>query len=107
MEHVAGIDPVCEDLCAGILDELPSRALVQLRGTSCAFHPCVLLMFSLGKSYRRGALRSRLFAELVNEILRRRFLSIVGRGANELVVSAARLHRANLNSPSFLTDQLV
>lgn len=58
------VDPVCEDLCYGILEKLPSRSLVQIRSTS------------------------RIFSDLVDEILRRRFLDIVASGANELVLES-------------------
>ncbi|KAG0661722.1 hypothetical protein C6P46_003824 [Rhodotorula mucilaginosa] len=59
--EITSVDPVCEDLCYGILEKLPSRSLVQIRSTS------------------------RIFSDLVDEILRRRFLDIVASGANELV----------------------
>ncbi|GAA5992042.1 hypothetical protein JCM10908_000711 [Rhodotorula pacifica] len=62
--HMTAVDPVCEDLCFGILEELPSRTLVQIRSTS------------------------RIFADLVDEILRRRFLNIITGGANDLLLES-------------------
>lgn len=61
---VTAVDPVCEDLCYGILENLPSRTLVRLRGTS------------------------RVFADLVDEILRSRFLNVISSGKNELVLES-------------------
>ncbi|GAA5872311.1 hypothetical protein JCM3774_003341 [Rhodotorula dairenensis] len=62
--NATAVDPVCEDLCYGILENLPSRALVQIRGTS------------------------RVFADLVDEILRSRFLNVISGRGNELVLES-------------------
>ncbi|GAA6064351.1 hypothetical protein JCM10212_004677 [Sporobolomyces blumeae] len=63
-------DPVCEDLLLAILDELPSKNLLPLRGVS------------------------RLFLVLVDEVLRRRFLDIATSTTHELVLETSPAYDA-------------
>lgn len=74
-------DHVCEDLLLAILDELPSRVLVQSRSVSCVPSTAQRIDCKL-----TIASRSRFFAVLADEILRRRFLTITRDDSNVLIV---------------------